>query len=83
MLRPGVSFIVPFRVYMPENFYEVKVDNRLFSIKPQALTPVKTAQGVEVHGANVEFSHDIFGYAGRTLFYVILDHQIEIKTRTS
>lgn len=80
MLRPGVSFIVPFRIYLPEDFYEVKVENRQFKVKPQALPPVKIGQGIEVHGANIEFSHDIFGYAGRTLFHVLLDHHIDVST---
>lgn len=80
MWKPRISFIIPFRVYMPENFYEVKIDNRQFAVKPQALPPIRTDQGMQVHSANIEFSHDIFGYAGRTLFYVLLDQQIDIST---
>jgi hypothetical protein len=80
MLRPGVSFIIPFRVYLPEGFYEVRVEDRQFQVKPQALPPVSIGEGIEVHGANIEFSHDIFGYAGRTLFFVLLDHELDIST---
>ena len=83
MSKPLVSFIIPFRIYMPENFYEVKIGNRKFEVKPQAFEPIKTAQGLEVHGANIEFSHDIFGYAGRTLFYVLFDQQIDISIETN
>ncbi|MDP1852911.1 MAG: hypothetical protein Q8L26_01700 [Candidatus Omnitrophota bacterium] len=80
MLRPGVSFIVPFRVYMPEDFYTVKIDDRQVKIKPQALSPIEITQGPQVHGANIEFSHDIFGYAGRTLFNILLDQQVDVST---
>jgi hypothetical protein len=80
MFRPGVSFIIPFRVYMPENFYTVKIGNRQVKIKPQALPPVIINKGPQAHGANVEFSHDIFGYAGRTLFHILLDQEIDIST---
>lgn len=80
MLRPAVSFIIPFRIYVPENFYEVKINDRQFTVKPQALPPVKMDQGIQVHGANIEFPHDIFGYAGRTLFSVLLDYEIDIST---
>lgn len=83
MLRPRVSFIIPFRIYIPENFYEVRIGSRQFEVKPQALSPIKTDQGVNVHGANIEFSHDIFGYAGRTLFHIILDQEIDISTEES
>ena len=45
MFRPGVSFIIPFRVYMPEDFYTVKIDNKEVKIKPQALSPVVINSG--------------------------------------
>jgi hypothetical protein len=80
MLRPGVSFIIPFRIYLPELFYDVRIESRQFKVKPQALPPVNIGTGIQVHGANVEFSHDIFGYAGRTLFFVILDNELDIST---
>lgn len=80
MYNPAVSFVIPFRIYLPENFYEVKIGSREFKVKPQRLPPLKTAQDIEVLGNNVEFLHDIFGYAGRTLFYVLLDYQVDMST---
>lgn len=80
MHKLGVSFIIPFRVYIPENFYEVRIGDKQNIIKPQVLPPIKIGQGLEAHGANIEFSHDIFGYAGRTLCYILLDQQIDIST---
>ncbi len=65
---------------MPENFYEVRIGNKQIQIRTQATPPITTGQGLQAHGPNIEFSHDIFGYAGRTLFYVILDQQNDIST---
>lgn len=31
-----------------------------------------------MHGTNIEISHDIFGYAGRTKFTIIIDEEIDI-----
>ena len=62
--------------------YSHEKGNRKFEVKPQPISPIETNQGISVHGAKIEFSHDIFGYAGRTLFHVILDQQVDIATET-
>ncbi len=74
-IKPGVQFIAPFRIYLPEDFFEVKLEEGIFLVKPTALPPIQTA-GTQVQGKNIEISHDIFGYAGRTQFSVVIDEEI-------
>lgn len=80
MIRPGIEFIAPFRIYLPEKFYEVKVENNTSLVKPIPLPPIGVNEGIQVHGRNIEISHDIFGYAGRTRFAFILEYEIDINS---
>jgi hypothetical protein len=80
MILPGIECIAPFRIYLPERFYEVKVENSTSLVKPIPLPPIGVNEGPQVHGRNIEISHDIFGYAGRTRFTVILDYAIDINS---
>lgn len=79
MIKPGVEFIAPFRIYLPEDFYEVTLDGMVFLVKPIALPPIHV-DGTQVHGKSIEISHDIFGYAGRTQFSVVIDEEINIDS---
>jgi hypothetical protein len=78
-IKPGVQFIAPFRIYLPEDFFEVMSEEGIFLVKPTALPPIQTA-GTQAHGKNIEISHDIFGYAGRTQFSVVVDEEIDINS---
>ncbi len=80
MIKPGIEFIAPFRIYLPEEFYEIALEGKMHLVKPVALPPVKIDEGTQVHGKNIEISHDIFGYAGRTKFSVIIDEDVDIKS---
>ena len=82
MSKPGIAFIVPYRFYTPDKFYEIQILDRFFKVKPQPLPPLPIGQGPQVQGHNIEFSHDIFGYAGRTLFHVVLDEDFNVFTDT-
>jgi hypothetical protein len=79
MIKPGVEFIAPFRVYVPEEFFEVQLEGKTFLVKPVPLPPATLSEGVQVHGKDIEISHDIFGYAGRTKFSVVIDLEIDIS----
>lgn len=78
-MKPGIEFIAPFRIYLPEEFFEVSFEGKTSVVKPSPLPPIYTI-GTQPHGSNIEISHDIFGYAGRTHFSVVLDEEIEIKS---
>jgi hypothetical protein len=77
-IKPGIEFIAPFRIYLPEDFFEVSLEGKVSLVKPLALPPILVA-GTKVHGRNVEISHDIFGYAGRTKFSIVVDEEIDNK----
>ncbi len=79
MIKPRVEFIAPFRVYLPEEFFEVQLESKAFLVKSTPLTPAILGEGLEVHGKDIEISHDIFGYAGRTKFSVVIDQEIDIS----
>ncbi len=57
----------------------MKLEEGIFLVKPEALPPIQPA-GIQVHGKNVEISHDIFGYAGRTQFSIVVDEEININS---
>lgn len=78
-LHPAVAFVAPYRVYIPDEFFEVLVDGKRTRVKAVALPPVATPGAAQVHGQNVEITHDIFGFAGRTQFYVVLDEEIDLN----
>ncbi len=78
-IKPGIEFIAPFRIYLPEDFFEVTLEGRILLVKPIALPPIQVAR-TQAHGKNIEVSHDIFGYAGRTQFAVVIDEEIDIKS---
>jgi hypothetical protein len=79
MIRPGVEFIAPFRIYLTEKFFTVNIESGNSLVKPIAIPPISTEEGVQVHGRQIEISHDIFGFAGRTKFAVMLDYEIDVK----
>ena len=78
-IKPGIEFIAPFRIYLPEDFFEVTLEGRISLVKPIALPPIHVA-GTQAHEKNIEVSHDIFGYAGRTKFSVVLDEEIDVDS---
>ena len=78
IIKPGIEFIAPFRIYLPEDFFEVTLGEKVSLVKPSALPPVQVNEGIQMHGKNIEISHDIFGHAGRTKFAIIIDEEIDI-----
>lgn len=78
-IKPGIEFIAPFRIYLPEEFFEVTLEGRISLVKPIAVPPIHVA-GTQTHVRDIEVSHDIFGYAGRTQFAVVIDEEIDIKS---
>jgi len=78
MIRPGVEFIAPFRIYITEKFFTVKIESGNSLVKPIAIPPIGTEEGV--HGRQIEISHDIYGFAGRTKFSIILDCEIDVES---
>jgi hypothetical protein len=80
MIKPGIEFTAPFRIYLPEDFFEVALGEKVSLVKPSAVPPVQTNGGIRVHGKDIEISHDIFGYAGRTKFAIILDEKIDTSS---
>lgn len=79
MHYPAISFIAPFRIYVPDTFFDVKMSFGTSQVKAQPLPAVGVAGASQVHGPNVEIAHDIFGFAGRTKFYVVLDEVIDVQ----
>ncbi|OYE05792.1 hypothetical protein [Nostoc sp. 'Peltigera membranacea cyanobiont' 232] len=79
MIKPRVEFIAPFRVYVSEEFFEVKLESKIFIVQSVPVPPAILSEGIQVHGKNIEISHDIFGYAGRTKFSVVIDEDIDIS----
>lgn len=77
--HPAVAFVAPYRIYLPDNFFDVLVNGQSARVKAVPLPPIATAGGSQVHGQNVEIAHDIFGFAGRTQFYIVLDEYIDIN----
>lgn len=73
----AIEFTAPFRIYLPERFFGVRLFGQGAQVKAVALPPVSVNSGVQVSGRNVEIPHDIFGFAGRTRFYVVLDQAID------
>ena len=78
--HPAVAFAAPYRLYLPTDFLDVLVDEQLARVKAVPL-PTEAAQGAtQVHGSIVEIKHDIFGFAGRTQFYIVLSEEIDISS---
>lgn len=78
MNYPAVSFVAPYRIYVPDEFFHVLVDGRFVQVKAVPLPPIASLGGSQVDGQNVEIAHDIFGFAGRTRFYIVLDESINV-----
>ena len=79
MHRIAVEFIAPFRIYLPDRFFTVAMSGGTAEVKAIPLPPQTHSDGVGVHGARVEISHDLFGYAGRTKFCLVLDEEVNIS----
>ncbi len=77
--HPLVTFDAPYRIYLPDEFFETLVNGRPTWVKAVPLPPVASVNASQVHGQNVEIAHDIFGFAGRTRFYVVLDENIDVN----
>lgn len=78
IVKPCIEFTAPYRIYLPEEFFDVALGGRISLVKPVALLPpIYPEGGIQLQGKDVEFSHDIFGLAGRTRFIVIVDERID------
>ena len=76
--HPAVSFVAAYRIYVPDEFFHALVDGRSAQVKAVPIPPIASASASQVHGQNVEIAHDIFGFAGRTQFYIVLDENIDV-----
>jgi hypothetical protein len=76
----AVEFVAPFRIYLPDRFFTVTTGDGAAEVKAIPLPPQRHDGGVGVHGARVEIPHDLFGYAGRTKFCLILDEEVDISS---
>lgn len=76
----AVEFIIPFRVYLPKQFLKVRLDNRIYNVMLEPMPPETIPNGLNSHGENLELSYDIFGYAGRTKFLIVLDYEITLDS---
>ncbi len=79
MYRIAIDFIAPFRVYLPDCFLVVNLNGQKADVKAIPVPPRQLESGVQVHGYNIEISHDIFGFAGRTKFCLILHETVNIS----
>lgn len=81
MARPLVRFEIPYRIYLPGGILAVKLDNKMFGLQVD-YAPVGQVQNgiVAPSGPDVEYSGDIFGYAGRSVVSVIIPEEVEIVT---
>lgn len=78
MHHPAVQFVAPYRVYIPDVFFAVRTNEGNVRVKAVPLPPIRSAGASQVHGAGVEIPHDIFGFAGRTMFFVLLSQAVDI-----
>jgi hypothetical protein len=78
--HPAVAFVGPYRIYLPDEFFHVLVSGESARVKAVPLPPISIGGASQVHGNNVEITHDIFGFAGRTQFFVVLDEKVEIDS---
>lgn len=78
--HPAVAFVAPYRIYLPDEFFVVKLGAISARVKAVPLPPIASAGASQVHGQKVEIAHDIFGFAGRTQFFVVLDQVIDIES---
>lgn len=77
--HPAVAFIAPYRIYLPDDFFQTLFRGKFAKVKAIPLPPIANAGGSQVQGQNIEIAHDIFGFAGRTQFYVVLGEDIDIN----
>lgn len=75
--HPAITFVAPYRIYVPDEFFHVSIGGFSVRIKPVPLPPIASAEAPQVNGQNVEIPHDIFGFAGRTQFYVVLGEVVD------
>lgn len=80
MHKIAIEFIAPFRVYLPDCFFVINLDGQAAEVKPIPVPPRQLNSGVQVHGSNIEIQHDIFGFAGRTKFCLILDETVDVSS---
>ncbi|WP_138679309.1 hypothetical protein [Candidatus Accumulibacter phosphatis] len=76
--HPAIAFVAPYRIYLPDEFFDVLLGGSCARVKAVPLPPIAATDAPQVHGQNVEVSHDIFGFAGRTKFYVVLGESVDI-----
>lgn len=79
MATPLVSFEIPYRLYLPEGVLPVKLNDGLYGVQID-YAPVGQVQNgiVAPSGPNVEYSRDVFGYAGRSHVHVIIPEQVDV-----
>lgn len=82
MHNPAVQFVAPYRIYVPGRFFAVKTDSGVMKVKAVPIPSTQSIGTSQIHGSDVEIIHDIFGFAGRTKFYVVLDQNVDLSDST-
>lgn len=82
MHYPVIEFVAPYRIYIPDRFFQVKADDGTIRIKAVPLPPIQSIGASQVHGTNIEIIHDIFGFAGRTKFCVVVGQTVDLTDAT-
>jgi hypothetical protein len=77
--HPAIQFIAPYRIYVPDEFFRVLIGSIAAHVKAVPLPPAGVAGASQIHGQNVEIVHDIFGFGGRTQFYVVLGETVDVS----
>lgn len=76
--HPAVTFVAPYRIYLPDDFFSVLIGGAVARVKAFPLPPIASPGASQIQGQNVEIIHDLFGFAGRTQFYVVLGEAVDI-----
>jgi len=77
MYYPYVTFIAPYRVYVPDEHFKVKTDKGVAYVNAIPVQALDMAGCTQLQGPDVEIRNDIFGFGGRTRFGVALDQAID------
>jgi len=77
--HPAISFVGPYRIYVPADFLEVMHEGRIHRVQANPLPSLGNSPTIQAHGTQLEINHDVFGFAGRTLFRVVLSDEVDMS----
>jgi hypothetical protein len=77
-VHPCVSFVLPFCLHIPDDYYDILFEDELYCVKTTFIVKSKTAHSPMTSAGPWELGHDTFGRMGNTKLNIFFIRKIDL-----